>query len=159
MSILIIGNTAINPMDIVEIEETEITFSVKHTKKNPKPAPSGFFARMAYSDTITSYTEETYSCIILKVKGGVQMRGKVSESGNVSMQSNQLYDFYTVCSDKRMIKLLQDDIAEGNTDKICEFGNYFVYFGMLCYDDYLKTNTLLDESIKTKQDFIDKYMF
>lgn len=158
MSLLIIGDTIINQNDIVEIEEKAIKFSVKHTKKNPKPRPSGFLARLAYSDTITSYTDESYTCIILKVKAGIQMRGKVSESGNVSMHSNQLYDFYTICSDPEMIKLLQQDIADGKTEKICEFGNFFVYFGMLRYDNYLETNTLLDRNIKNKRDFIEKYM-
>ncbi len=159
MGILLFGNTIVDTTDIVEIEEKEIVFSVEHTKKNPKPKPTGFFAKLAYSDTITYHEEESFSCIILKVKGGVQMRGKVSESGNVSMQSNQLYDFYTICNSKRLIELLKQDIAEGKTDKICEFGNYFVYFGMLCYDNYLETNTLLDESIKTKQDFLSRYMY
>ena len=159
MSLLIFGDTIVSASDIVEIEEKTITFSVKHTKKNPKPKPSGFFASLGYSDTITTYKDESFMCLILKVKGGVQMRGKVSESGSVSMHSNQLYDFYTICNNKKVIKLLQEDINEGNTDKICEFGNYFVYFGMLCYDNYLKTNTLIDESIKSKKDFVDKYLF
>lgn len=158
MHLLLIGDTIIDPSDIVEIEEKEISFSVKSTKKNPKPKPSGFFASLSYSDTITTYTTETFNCLILKVKGGVQMRGKVSESGSVSMQSNQLYDFYTICNNKRVIELLQQDIDAGNTDKICEFGNYFVYFGILCYDNYLKTNTKIDEQIRSKEDFISKYL-
>ena len=158
MHYLLIGDAIIDPSDIVEIEEKEISFSVKHTRKNPKPKPSGFFASFSYSDTITTHKTETFTCLILKVKGGVQMRGKVSESGSVSMQSNQLYDFYTICNNKRVIDLLQQDIDNGNTDKICEFGNYFVYFGVLCYDNYLETNTKIDEQIKSKKDFISKYL-
>lgn len=159
MSLLIFENTIINKSDIVEIEEKTITFSVKHTAKNPRPKPTGFFASLGYSDTITTYKNESFMCLILKVKGGVQMRGNVNESGSVSMHSNQLYDFYTICNNQRVIELLQQDIDAGNTDKICEFGNYFVYFGMLCYDNYLKTNTLIDETIQSKKDFINKYLF
>lgn len=158
MGILLFGSGIVSTDDIVEIKEKTIIFNIKHTKKNPQPKPKGFFAKMAYSDTITYYKEEQYSFLELKVKGGVQMRGKVNESGSVSMTSNQLYDFYAVCNNKKLIQRVKEDIAAGSTNKVCELGNYFVYFGILCYPDYLNTNVLVDESIKSKKDFIEKYM-
>ena len=158
MSILMIGNKIIDIADIVEIEEKNITFSIKYTKKNPEPKPSGFFARMMYSDTIEYFEDESYFCLVLKVKDGIQMRGKTDSSGNVSMTSNQLYDFYAVYNDKNLIDRVQRDIDAGNTEKVCEIGNYFIYFGMLRHPDFLTTNTHFDETIKTKQDFIKKYM-
>ena len=158
MGILLFGDEIIETRDIVEIKEKYITFNVKHTKENPEPSPKGFFAKIFYSDTITYYEQETYFCLELKVKGGVQMRGRADESGNISMKSNQLYDFYTVCNDKNLIRRVKEDVASGSTEKLCEIGNYFVYFGMLCYPDYLNTNVMVDESIKSRSDFVKKYM-
>lgn len=158
MGILIIDDKIIDTNDIVEIEEKNIKFSIKHTKPNPEPKPKGFLAKMMYSETIDYYEEEAYFCLILKVKGGTQMIGQVRDNGSVSMQSNQLYDFYAVCNDSNLIKRVQQDLDKGNTDKVLEIGNYFVYFGMLCYPNYLKTNTLVDCSIMSKQDFIDMYI-
>lgn len=158
MAILLFGNTIVHPEDVVEVLEKSITFNVKHTKKNPKPKPSGFFAKMAYSDTVTYFEEETYFFLELKVKGRVQMRGQVDDNGNVSMKSNQLYDFYTVCNNEKLIDRVRQDIAAGSTDKVCEIGNYFVYFGILCYPNYVDTNVMVDETIKSKRDFVEKYL-
>ena len=158
MPILLFGDSIVHSEDIVEISEKKISFNVKHTKKNPKPKPKGFLAKLAYSDEISYYQEESYFFIELKVKGQVQTRGQVDESGNVSMRSNQLYDFYTVCNDEMLIQRVREDIAAGNTEKVCEIGNFFVYFGMLRYPDYLKTNVMFDRSINSKKDFMEKYM-
>ena len=158
MAILLFGDSIIDSEDIVEVSEKNITFNVKHTKKNPKPKPKGFFAKMAYSDTVTYFEEESYFFLKLKVKSRVQMRGKVDDNGNVSMQSNQVYDFYTVCNDKKLIDRVRQDIAAGSTEKGCEIGNYFIYFGMLRFPNYVDTNVLVDETIKSKRDFIEKYL-
>ena len=158
VSILLFGDSIVHTDDIVEISEKKISFNIKHSKKNPAPKPTGFFARMAYSDEITYYKEESYFALVLKVKGRVQMRGQVDDCGNVSMKSNQLYDFYTIYNDEKLIQRVKQDIASGNTDKVCEMGNFFVYFGILCYPDYLSTNVMLDKSIKSKRDFLEKYM-
>lgn len=158
MSILIIDDKIIDTRDIVEIEEKNITFSIRHEKPNPEPKPKGFLAKLMYSDTIEYYEKETHFCLVLKVKGGVQMRGRVSEDGSVSTRSNQLYDFYTICNNSRLIELVKMDIRNGSKEKVLEIGNYLIYFDTLCYPDYIKTNTLVDKSIKSKRDFIDKYM-
>ena len=94
----------------------------------------------------------------MKVKGGTQLRGRVNDSGEVSMHSNQLYDFYTIYNDKRLINAAQRYIDEGDKDKICEIGNFFAYPGILHYPDYLNTNMLFDEEISSKKDFIEKYL-
>lgn len=158
MAILLFGDTIVHPEDIVEVSEQTISFNVKHTKKNPKPKPKGFFAKMAYSDTVTYTEEETYFFLKLKVKGRVQMLGQVDDSGNVSMKSNQVYDFYTVCNNKKLIDRVRQDVVADRTDKVCEIGNYFVYFGVLCYPNYVDTNVMVDETIKSKRDFIEKYL-
>lgn len=158
MGILLFGDEIVETHDIVEIKEKYITFNVEHTKKNPEPQPKGFFAKILYSDTITYYEQETYFCLELKVKGGVQMRGRADESGNVSIKSHQLYEFYTVCNDKKLIQRVREDIESGSTEKVCEIGNYFVSFGILCYPNYLYTNVMVDETIKSRSDFVRKYM-
>ena len=157
--ILLFGNTnLINPSDIVEIEEKNISFSIKKTKKNPKPKPKNFFAKLTYSRTITYYEEEKYTCLILKVKGGTQLRGKVNDSGDVTMHSNQLYDFYTIYNNKGLLNAVKQDLDAGSSEKICEIGNFFAYPGVLHYSDYLNTNMLFDKDILSKKDFIDKYL-
>ena len=144
--------------DIVEIEEKQITFSIRHEKPNPKPKPKGFFAKMMYSDTVEYFEEETHFCLVLKVKGGVQTRGRVDEYGNVSTRTNQLYDFYTICNTHRLIELVQNDERKGSKEKVLELGNYLIYFDTLRYPNYTSTNTLVDETIKSKADFVEKYM-
>ena len=99
--------------DIVEIEEKTLSFSIEKQKKNPEPKPvKGFLAKLLYSETITYYEEEHYNCLILKVKGGMQMRGKVDGDGNVSMRSNQLYDFFTIYNDETLVKRVQEDLGQ-----------------------------------------------
>ena len=153
------GYNLVYTCDIVEIEEKTVTFSVRKTKKNPEPKPTkGFFAKLAYSDTITYYEHESYTCIILKVRGETQMKGKVDDDGTVSLRSNQLYDFYTVYNDKGLIDAVKKDIEDGKSEKIREIGNFFAYPGVLHYSDYLNTNMLLDKDISSKKDFIEKYL-
>lgn len=147
--ILFGGSTIVNISDIAEIEEKQITFSIKKEKPNPEPKPSGFFAKLAYSSTITYYEEETYTCIILKVKGGTQMRGKVDDNGNVSCYSNQLYDFYTIYNDEKFATRIKEDIQSGSSVKVREAGNYYVYPGVLCYSDYVNTNMRFDKTISS----------
>ena len=158
--ILLFGDcNIVNICDITEIEEKTVTFSVRKQKKNPEPKPTkGFFAKLAYSETITYYEKESYNCLILKVKGGTQLRGKMDDDGNVSMRSNQLYDFYTIFNNENLVKRVQEDIDMGNKDKIIEIGNFFAYPGILHYSDYLNTNMLLDKNISSKKDFIEKYL-
>lgn len=145
--------------DIVEIEEKTISFSVEKKKKNPEPKPAkGFLAKLLYSEIITYYEEEHYSCLILKVKGGTQMRGKVDNDGNVSLRSNQLFDFFTIYNDENLVKRVQEDLDSDKNEKIREIGNFFAYPGVLHYSDYLHTNMLLDKDISTKADFIEKYL-
>lgn len=158
--ILLFGNTnVVSISDIVEIEEKNVSFSIRKTKKNPEPKPTkGFFAKLTYSDTITYYETKSYTCLILKVKGGTQMRGKVDDDGNVSMRSNQLYDFYTIYNDKGLIDGVKQDLDDGNSEKIREIGNFFAYPGILHYSDYLNTNILFDKDISSKKDFIEKYL-
>ena len=158
--ILLFGDcNIVNICDIVDIEEKTVSFSIKKKKKNPEPKPTkGFFAKLAYSDTIIYYEEETYKCLIIKVKGGTQMRGNIDDNGNVSLHSNQLYDFYTIYNDENLVKRVQEDLDAENSEKIREIGNFFAYPGILHYPDYLNTNMLLDKDISSKKDFIEKYL-
>ena len=143
----------INTTDIVEIEEKNVTFTIQKSKKNPKPKPNGFFAKLAYSETIYYDETKTFSCVILKVKGGTQIRGKVDGDGNFTGYNNQLYDFYTIYNDLSMIEFLVKN--ESNTLKV---GNFYAYPGILKYSNYSKTNMRYDSHIKTKQDFIERYL-
>ena len=158
--ILLFGDTnVVSTSDIVEIEEKIVSFSVQKTKKNPEPKPTkGFFAKLMYSDTITYYERKSYTCLVLKVRGGTQMRGKVDDDGNVSLRSNQLYDFYTVYNDKGLVDAVKKDIEDGKNEKIREIGNFFAYPGVLYYSDYLNTNMLFDKDVSSKKDFIEKYL-
>lgn len=158
MSILMIDEKIIDVRDIVEIEEKQISFSIRHEKPNPEPKPKGFFAKLMYSDTIEYFEKETHFCLVLKVKGGVQNIGRVDDAGNVSTRTNQLYNFYTICNSQRMIDLVQQDERKGSKDKVLEIGNYLIYFDTLRYPNYTKTNVLIDETITSKKAFMDKYM-
>lgn len=42
--------------------------------------------------------------------------------------------------------------------KVCEIGNFYAYFGVLNYPNYVDTNVMVDESICSKKDFLEKYM-
>ena len=158
MSILMINDKIIDTRDIVEITEKTIHFSIKYTIPNPRRKPKGFFAGLMYSDMVDYYKEEKYFCLVLKVKGDIQMRGQVGFGGNVSMRSSQQYDYYAICNNKRLVELVQNELNEGNTSKVREIGNYYVLPDTLRYPNYPKTNTLVDATIQSKKDFIDKYM-
>ena len=147
------GINIINKCDIVEIEEKIVTINVRKSKKNPAPKPTGFFSKLTYSERIYYDEVKKFSCVILKVKGGTQIIGEVDERGNFSGYNNQLYDFYTIYNDENLIRAVGD-----NQDKLCEIGNFYAYPGILKYDDYIGTNMLFDSSIKTKEDFIKKYL-
>lgn len=146
-------SNVIDTSDIVEIEQKNLTFKIEKSKKNPEPKPDGFWARMSYSETIYYEEIKNFSCIILKVKGGTQLRGKVDEYGNFSGYNNQLYDFYTIYNDKELV-----DVVKNNKARLCEIGNFYAYPGILNYSDYTETNMLFDSSIKTKEDFIKNYL-
>lgn len=151
--ILFGGTNIVDTADIVEIEEKSITFKITKSKKNPKPKPTGFLAKLAYSEMIYYDEEKSFSCVILKVKGGTQLRGKVDSDGNFSGYNNQLYDFFTIYNDEAIVEFLNAD--EKNT---LEIGNFYSYPGILNYSNYTKTNMRYDSSIKTKKDFIKKYL-
>lgn len=151
--ILFGGTNIVDTADIVEIEEKSIVFKITKSKKNPEPKPTGFFAKLAYSETIYYDEAKKFSCVILKVKGGTQLRGKVDSNGNFSGYNNQLYDFFTIYNDEAIMEFLKAD--EKNT---LEIGNFYSYPGVLNYSDYTKTNMSFDSSIKTKEDFIKKYL-
>lgn len=158
--IILFGNcNVVDISNIVEVEEKTIVFSIEKQKKNPEPKPTkGFFAKLAYSEFITYYEKERYTCLILKVKGGTQTRGKMDNEGNISCHTNQLYDFYTIYNNEMLITRVKEDLSAGNSEKIREIGNFFAYPGVLHYSDYLNTNMLLDKDISSRQDFIDKYL-
>lgn len=160
---IMIGTNFINIEDIVSIEECTIDVQVRRTKKNPKPKPSGFFASLAYSDTIEYYDENKYSYIILKVKAGTQTVFPSSSNDDswtirdVSYGTNQLYDFYTICNDYRLVEAVKKWEDESNIKMCCKIGNYNTFHG-LYYRNYSTTNMAVDKDISNRQDFINKYM-
>ena len=117
------------------------------------PFLKGFFAKLAYSEKIYYDETKTFSCVILKVKSGTQIRGKVDGDGNFSGYNNQLYDFYTIYNDLNIIEFLVNN--ESNT---LEVGNFYAYPGVLKHSNYANTNMRYDSYIKTKQDFIERYL-
>jgi len=164
-TIIMLGNAVVNTSDIVNIEEKKVTFNITKTKPNPQPKPTkGFFKKLFYSDTIEYTVQETYTCLILKVKAGVQKvvhsKPKDDETdifinGSYSSSTtNQLYDFYTIYNDKNFYNRV---VEHGNREILCEIGNYPTLNG-LYYPDYPNTNMTFDESIKTKEDFFNMYM-
>jgi len=165
-SIIMLGNSVIDVEDIVNIEEKTITFNIKKTKPNPQPKPTkGFFKKLFYSETIEYTVPETYSYLILKVKAGVQKvvhsKPKDGETeiyigGTYSQTTtNQLYDFYTVYSDRNFYNRV---VEYGDRQILCEIGNYPTLGGNLYYTDYANTNMEFDPTIKTKKDFFNRYM-
>lgn len=149
-------NNVVNIDDIVDFEEKTITLSIAHTKKNPTPKPTkGFLAKLMYSDTITYHENESYFCLILKVKRGTQMIGNVDSSGNLSARSNQLYGFFTIYNDEKFLMRLK---GNNSNERQIEIGNFYHYPGVLHYPDYLNTNMMLDQDIKSKDDFVNKYI-
>lgn len=162
--IILIGDNIVNTEDIVSIEEKSMSFSIAHEKPNPEPKPSkGFFKKLAYSDTITEYTYEKYSYLVLKVKAGTQTVLPENKSSNddtisigrASYGTHQLYTFYMVYNDENFMNRLKNNQTE---DRLIAVGNYRT-LGGLKFPNYLKTNTMYDSEIASKSDFVNKYMY
>lgn len=84
-----------------------------------------------------SDTKANFKVIILKV-----------------INAKKLYDFYTVYNDKRLVDALRKD-----RKKTLEVGNFYCYPGIPQYPEYEETNMLYDESINSRADFIEKYLY
>lgn len=69
------------------------------------------------------------------------------------VNAQNLYDFYTIYNDKKLITALKRDRKQ-----TLEVGNFYCYPGIPQYPDYEETNMLYDASIKSRVDFMEKYM-
>lgn len=166
---IMIGTNFINIDDIVSIEEDSISIgSEKSTRKSQdlfslfssSPSPTDF---SKYLNIMNDSGENKCSFIILKVKAGTQTVFPSSSNddswtiGGVSYGTNQLYDFYTICNDYRLVEAVKKWEAESNIEMCCKIGNYNTFHG-LHYRNYSTTNMAVDKDIRNRQDFINKYM-
>ncbi len=185
MGKIMIGDCFVHPDDIVSISERNVTLNVKKRKPNPKPKPKGILGKALYSSTITIMEKHSYHVLVLKVEAGTQTvlpdpddRSDFS-IGRGSYGTHQLYKFYAVCDNANLIKdakELQKELKEIGTGDLSnplsgsqeerrssiikaltELGMEMSFHGWLV-PDFLDTSVMIDKSIKTKQDFIDKYM-
>ena len=161
MEKILIGDHLIYPDDIESISERSVTMTVKVKKPNPKPKPTGFFGKAFYSDTVTVKEKHEYNVLVLKF---------ASVDG---------YKCCTICNNAKLIadaKALKKELDEMPTPTLSEplsisqeerqeeimkalkgIGMEWAFYGW-SDSKYLETSVMVDKSIKTKQDFIDKYM-
>lgn len=64
-----------------------------------------------------------------------------------------LFDFYTIYNDKKIVELLKK-----NRKLTLDIGNFYCYPGVVQYPHYEETNMMYDASVKSRRDFMEKYM-
>ncbi len=158
MAFLEINGTIIHPIDIVSVEEKRVVVKIPVKVNNPEPKPEkGFLAKLMYSDTMEKTVEVTYTVIEIKVKSKVQITTRIDkDTGAISNQNNQTYDFYTICSDEDFLEAMS--LANNKEDVELEIGNFYCYPGTLAYANYINTNVIFDADVETKEDFVAKYI-
>jgi len=180
-----IGDCFVHPDDIVSISERNVTLNVKKRKPNPKPKPKGILGKALYSSTITVMEKHSYHVLVLKVEAGTQTvlpdpdEHSDFSVGRGSYGTHQLYKFYAVCDNANLIKDAKelqkelDGIGSGDLNHqlsssqeerrttiikaLTEIGMDRALYGWVD-PNFLDTSIMVDKSIRTKQDFIDKYM-
>ena len=181
MNKILIGDHLIHPNDIESISERDVTLNVKKEKPNPKPKPSGFFSKLVYSDTVTVTEAHTYHVLVLKVAAGTQtVRPEPDDDSDFTIGrsfsgTRKLYKFYTIGNNANLIKDAKelkkelDKLGYGELyrpestrrDAIIEMLQDIgmeMSYGSWTNPNHLDTSVMIDNSIRTKQDFIDKYI-
>lgn len=177
MAKILIGDHFVHPDDIVSISEHDVTMNIKKKKPNPKPKPKGLLGKALYSSTVTVMEKHKYHILVLKVKAGTQtVRPDPDDDsdfsvGTVSYGTHQLYNFYTVCDNSDFIKdakALEEELNKMDPgwqeERRAEIIQTLKQLGMeksfggWVNPDYLNSSIMIDKGIKTKRDFIDKYM-
>lgn len=179
MGKIMIGDNFVHTDDIMSISERTVTLDVKKKKPNPKPKPKGLLGKAFYSSTVTVMETHKYHVLVLKVAAGTQtvLPDRDDDSdftvGSGSYGTRQLYRFYVVCDDANLIKDAKDLQAE--VEKIPQntlnyqapsdqaarrsyINNVLGELGWGSAPRFFDTCVMIDKSIKTKQNFIDKYM-
>ena len=174
---ILIGDDLIRPDDIESISERDVSFEIKKTKPNPKPKPKGLLGKAFYSSTIDVMEKRKYHVLVLKVAAGTQtiLPDPDDDSditiGSVSYGTHKLYNFYCICNDAKLIsdaKAIKKEWEESNSDwekerraaimqALKQLGMEMTFGGWV-KSNYLDSSVMIDKDIKTKQDFIDKYM-
>lgn len=177
MAKIMIGDYLVHPSDIVSISERDVTLSVKIKKPNPKPKPNGLFGKAFYSSTVTVMEKHKYHILVLKVAAGTQAVLPDPDDhsdfsvGRGSYGTHQVYKFYTICdnakfvTDAKALKKELDNVDFKPTEErrssiiksLTELGMDRALYGWVD-PDYLDTSVMIDKTIKSKQEFIDKYM-
>ena len=155
MSILTIGDGIIQLSDILEVSDRKMSVTVTEYKKNPEPKPEkGFFKKLLYSERISYQKTYSFSCVVIKVKDGVQ-----AYTDSNGYHSYQRYTFYTIYHDKdfkKYAKILGNSDDPNIIEKLCNIG-MDRGLGYWLVPDYLDTHMKYDPTIKNKSDFINKY--
>lgn len=167
MGKIMLADHLINPDDITLISERTPTFQ---TEPLP-PKVKGLKGLLAPLE----YRTEKYTCIVVKVSEGTRYMPPIEHKDfeirpdPIPVGEYEVYSYYTVFNDKNLLKRAKEyfdsirlDLAftEDVTKKINtlrEIGMEMT-FGRWTNRNYLNTNMHYDPSIKTKQDFIQKYL-
>lgn len=177
MAKIMIGDHFVHPDDIVSISERDVTLSVKIKKPNPKPKPKGILGKALYSSTVTVMEKHEYHILVLKVSAGTRTVLPDPDDhsdfsvGRGSYGTHQVYKFYTICNnakfvtDAKALKKELDDVDFKPTEErrasiiksLTELGMDRALYGWVD-PDFLDTSVVIDKAIKTKQNFVDKYM-
>lgn len=177
MDKIIIGDYFINSDDIVSISERDVTLNVKEKKPNPKPKPKGLLSKALYSSTITVMEKHKYHVLVLKVAAGTKTVLPDSDDrsdfsvGSGSYGTHSVYKFYLVCDSAKLVKdakslkkeLEDADFGPSEERKVSiiqtltDLGMDRALYGWV-EPNFLDTSVMIDKSIKSKQDFIEKYL-
>lgn len=179
MGKIMIGDNFVHTDDIMSISERTVTLNVKKKKPNPKPKPKGFLGKAFYSSTVTVMESHKYHVLVLKVAAGTQTVLPDRDDdcdftiGRGSYGTHQLHRFYVICDDANLIKdakelqeeygkigssTLNYQLPSDKEERKSYIDSVLSELGWGSAPRFFDTCVMVDKSIKTKQNFIDKYM-
>lgn len=139
---IFIGSGIIDTDDIAEIKEKKVVFTI----------PRGLFSEDEY----------VYKVVQIKVRTGESPIYFDNEPGYEQIGPSMIYrpfKSYTIYSDKELGKRIENSVANrSNRGALIDFGFTPTINGGIENYDYFENNAEYDPDIKTKQDFVKKYL-
>ena len=164
MNKIMLADHLINPDDITLIAERTLTFQ----KELPSTA-KGLKSLLSMPE----YRTEKFTCIVVKVTEGTRYMPPTEHQDfeicpiPTPIGEYEVYSFYTVFNDQRLLACAKEYFNAVSSEQyaysgekvntLCNMGME-MKFGRWVNRIYLENNMHFDPSIRTKQDFIQKYL-